>query len=587
MLSADSLSNVLYIDLEKKKFWTENRSDLFKKYFGGTGVAIHLLAEECPKGVDPLSSQNPIILATGPLVGVFPMASKTVAMFKSPLTGDLGESHAGGRSSVALRLAGYGAIVIRNASDIPVWLSIHDNRVYFKDASSLWGMASSLTPAHIIREREEGVGYRTIMRIGPAGENLISYAAVTTETYRHFGRLGLGAVFGSKKLKAIMIYGKQTLKVAETKAYRRLYSEIYKEATSYEVMRKYHDIGTAVNVETLNLLKALPTRNLLQNNYEKANILSGDYIAQHYLGRRVACAHCPVACIHLANLRENYKQSPYFYTTSFVGYDYEVIYALGTMLCIEDPNDLFLLTEDVEKYCLDAMSTGVILAWVTEMMEKNLITTKETEGVELKWGDISSYRKFLFNIVYNKNQFYRNLSKGVEFAAGLYGGKDFALAYNRNEMPGYHTGVAAHLGYIISARHSHLCNAGYSLDQTKLLDNDLTPQEIVDSLIEEEIYRQILSSLVVCFFARGIYTYQKISDALAIMGFEASIENLKQIGKEIHKAKYKFKFREGFSFDNIHIPKRIFETSEPTGKLNENFLRQALEYAKNKLTLDK
>lgn len=584
MIQQDTLSKVLYIDVSAKKYWVEDRRDLFEKYYGGTGVGIQLLQEECPPGIDPLSPQNPIILVTGPLVGAFPLASKTVAMFKSPHTGDLGESHAGGRSSIALRLAGYGAVVIRNASEIPIWIAIHGNRVYFRDASTLWGMASSLTPAQVIREREEGMGYRSIMRIGPAGENLITYAAVTTETYRHFGRLGLGAVFGSKKLKAIVISGKQTLNVTDSKAYRKLYSQIYKEATSAEVMRKYHDIGTPVNVNTLNLLKALPTRNLQAAEFEKAHLLSGEHIAEHYLGRRVACAHCPVACIHLANLREKYKQSPYFYTTSFVGYDYEVIYALGTMLCIEDPNEFFILTEDVEKYCLDAMSTGVILSWATEMMEKKLITTKETDGVELQWGNVQAYREFLRNIVYPKNQFYRDLGKGVEYAAERYGGKEFALAYNKNEMPGYHTGPAAHLGYIIAARHSHLCNAGYSIDQNKLLDNHLEPEQVIDMLIEEEVYRQILSSMVVCFFARGIYSYQTISDALSVMGFDAPVEHLKNVGKDIHRAKFQFKVREGFSFDNIRLPARIFETSEPTGKLNREFMKRAINYAKRLIT---
>ena len=208
MIEHDPLQRVLYIDLSKRRFWVKNRPDLFEKYIGGAGVASALLQEECPEGADPLGPDNPIIFAVGPLVGLFPMASKTVAMFKSPHTGNLGESHAGGRSAVSIRMAGYGAIVIKGTSNIPIYLSIFNDKVQFHDARAIWGMRSHVV-GRVIREREKGTGIRSIMRIGTAGEKGVSYACVVTETYRHFGRLGLGAVFGSKKLKAIVSVAKE------------------------------------------------------------------------------------------------------------------------------------------------------------------------------------------------------------------------------------------------------------------------------------------------------------------------------------------------------------------------------------------
>jgi len=576
----DTLSRVLYIDVQNKKFWVVVRKELFEKYIGGAGVAIKLLQEECPQGINPLSPENPIIFAVGPLVGAFPLASKTVAMFKSPLTGDLGESHAGGRSAVAIRLAGYGAIVIKNASDMPIYIAIHGNSVFFRDATTLWGMGSSLTAARVMRERETGTGYRSIMRIGRSGENMVSYASVTVETYRHFGRLGLGAVFGSKKLKGIIISGKQTLEVTNKKAYKTLYDQIYKEAVNSKVMQKYHDIGTPINIMNLNNLEALPTRNLQQTTFEYADKISGESIAENYLGKRIACAHCPTACVHLANLREQYSDSKYFYKTTYVGYDFELLYALGTMLGIEKPKDIFILCEKVERYCMDAMSTGVILAWATEMFEKKLISETETEGIAPKFNETEAYLIMIKKIVDGTNDFYRALAKGVVYASEIYGGKDFALANNKNEMPGYHTGPAAHLGFLIGARHSHLCNAGYSLDQTLLMNQDVSPETVIDKLIEEEGFRQILSSIVVCFFARGIYNLELVSKLLAVMNINFSAEDLKRIGKEIHFEKYKFKFREGFSFDKLTIPERLYETKEPTGRINKAYMMKALEYAK-------
>ncbi len=584
MLQDDTLANVLYVDISKKRFWIEKRQDLFEKYIGGAGVAIQLLHEECPKGVDPLGPENPIIFAVGPLTALFPLASKTVAMFKSPHTGNLGESHCGGRSAIAIRMAGYGAIVIKGASDIPLYLAIHDNQIYFRDASSLWGIGSCITVGRIIRENEPAAGLRTIMRIGTAGEKLVSYACVTTETYRHFGRLGLGAVFGSKKLKAVVISGKRSLPVSDGKLYQKVYDEIYQAAIGSPTMKKYHHLGTAENVLPLNEFGGLPTRNLQQAKFEGAFEISGETFAEHYLGRRLACSHCPVGCIHIAALREPYGDEPYFYKTSMISYDFEPIYALGSMLGGSDPKGVLRLMERIEVWGLDAMSTGVVLAWATEAQERGAISEKETMGIKLGWGDYTAYMDAVRLLIEQPNEFYQALSRGVEHAASLYGGEDYALAFGGNEMPGYHTGPGAHIGVLIGARHSHLDNAGYSVDQKTLAKKKPTsPEELAEALLTEERWRQVLASLVICFFARGIYQPDVVSKALHLAGFDIAPEALHRIGEEIHREKYRFKTREGFSLDKLRLPKRIFETSSPLGKLDEKFIRGAIEHVKKML----
>lgn len=209
------LSTVLYIDLTNKRHHKEDRADLFERYIGGVGVGIQLLHENCPQGIDPFDPTNPIIFAIGPLNGLFPMASKTVALFKSPHTKNLGESHAGGRSAISIRMSGLGAIVITGKSERPCYVAIHDGKVFFRDATALWGSKSSISAGHFIRENEPSTGFRTIMRIGQGGERMIPFACVTTETYRHFGRLGLGAVFGSKNLKAVVVSGRRSLPVVD------------------------------------------------------------------------------------------------------------------------------------------------------------------------------------------------------------------------------------------------------------------------------------------------------------------------------------------------------------------------------------
>jgi len=570
-------SRVLYIDLTKKRFWIEDRKELFEEYIGGSGVAIQLLKEECSKGTDPLGPDNPIIFTVGPLTCLFPMASKTVAMFKSPLTGELGESHAGGRSAVAIRSAGYGAIVIKGASDMPLYIAVHGNRVYFKDAAAYWGMESTLTVGRVIRENEPGSGVRSIMRIGGAGERLVRYAMVTTETFRHFGRLGLGAVFGSKKLKALVVSGKNTIEVPNKKLYRDVYEELFKLMVESDLLKKYHEIGTPINVLTLNALKGLPTRNLKSGEFEGAEAISGERLAKNFLGRRAACSHCPVACIHLAALREPYEDEPYFYKTTWISYDYELTYALGSMLGISDTVGFLKLVDSIEKYGLDAMSAGVCLAWATEAYEKGLVSKEELAGVEPKWGDYEAYIKMARMIVAQPNEFYKHLAMGVEAAATKYGGLEFALAFGGNEMPGYHTGPAAYVGYLTGARHSHLDSAGYSLDE-KTIGATPSPEKIAEELFKEEVWRQVLSSLVVCFFARRVYSPEKTAKALSAVGVERSEKELASLGEKILAEKYDFKLREGFNPENLRVPRRITETPTPHGKISEETIKRAVSF---------
>ncbi|KAF5435115.1 aldehyde:ferredoxin oxidoreductase [Candidatus Methanophagaceae archaeon] len=579
LMKVEDMNKVLYIDLTKKDIRTEERADLFDAYLGGTGVAIKLLVEECPQGIDPLSAANPIIFAVGPLTGLYPLASKTVAMFKSPLTGNLGESHCGGRSATAIKFAGYGAIVIKGASDIPLYLAIAGDEVKFRDASSIWSM-EAVTVGRVIREVEPGAGVRTIIRTGTAGGKMVRYACAVTETYRHFGRLGLGAVMGSKKLKALVISADKSVEVPKPKRkeYQRVYDEIQDVVVKSDAMAKYHDLGTPGKIYSMNKLGGMAYKNLesARAPEEVARELSGENIAEKYLSRRISCAHCPVGCVHLASLRELYAPG-YYFKTSTMPYDNETIYSLGFMLGMERAEDYLRLNDAVDTVGMDAISTGVTLAWATEAYAKGLITKEHTDGLELKWGDGKVYSAAIKKIVEMPNEFYQSLAKGVEYASSVYGGQDYALAFGGNEMPEYHTGLACYLNNLTGARHSHLDSAGYDLDQ-KLIGTDFSIEEVASALLKEEEWRQIPSSLVVCFFARKVFTPETVLKALGAIGLEGwTEEKLNDIGRDIHRAKMDFKFREGYDLTKLRIPKRIFEVPTPNGLLKEEDLRRAIE----------
>jgi len=255
---------VLYINLSTGKVRVELREDLLE-YLGGVGIASKLLLENINPEADALDESQPIVFAIGALSSVFPVVTKTVAMFISPVTGELGESYAGGRLAYTLFNAGIDALVITGKARIHTYLFINNNRIDFKDARALWGLPAEGVGQYI-RTVEGGSGKRSIIRIGPAGEKLCKIANVNVDTYRHFGRMGLGAVFGSKNLKAIQITGDNIKKTGDHKKYFTMYNEIYKKVTSTPIMSKYHDLGTPINVNVLNGIGALPTRNLQESS---------------------------------------------------------------------------------------------------------------------------------------------------------------------------------------------------------------------------------------------------------------------------------------------------------------------------------
>lgn len=567
---------VLYVDLTNKQTTILEREDLVS-YLGGVGIAAKLLDEELKPEKDALDSEQSIIFAAGAFSTIFPVATKGVAVFKSPLTGELGESYAGGRFSLAMFSAGYDAIVIKGKSLHPCYLSINGEKIIFRDARPLWGLSVEETGS-FIREKEEGAGFRSTLRIGPAGENQVALANVNVDTYRHFGRLGLGAVLGSKHLKGLLITGNHHYPIPDSAKYNKVYKAIFKKATATEAMEKYHDLGTAVNIRSLNAMNSLPTRNLQESGFESVEKISGEKFAERHLTRKVACAGCPVGCIHIGSRREQFGPSNEYEFLN-TAYDYELIYALGSYLGIGEAKDILRLIEKVETQGLDAMSTGVALGWATEALEKGLISLEETI-VPLSFGDPENYDQAIDYLTKRKNEFYHLLGQGTWKAVEKYGGQDFAALMNKLEMAGYHTGYASILGQTVGARHSHLDNGGYSLDQSM---KELDPEKIVNFLLKEEAERCLINALGLCLFARKVYDLPIIKEGLQVLGLEKTEEELLELGKEIFTLKLKVKDKMGFDLSKTRFPKRFFETPTLHGVLKEEVMQSLLQLYVKKL----
>jgi aldehyde:ferredoxin oxidoreductase len=564
MLNRDYIK-VVYIDLTTRRVKIERRQDLME-YIGGSGVATKLFSELVKIDKDPLDPDQPIIFSVGPMNTIFPIVTKTSAVFRSPLTGNFGESHAGGRLAMAMRFAGYDAVVIQGRASSPVYLAITQGSIDIKDAGFLWGEKVERT-GKVLRDREAkiGSGKRSIIRIGQAGERLVRFASVNVDTYRHFGRLGLGAVFGSKLLKAIVVGGNRSYPIPKPKEYNSVYEKILKIATESDAMKKYHELGTPVNVVPLSTAGGLPTRNLTATSFESAQEIDGVTFAEEILLRKISCSGCPIGCIHIALLRQEFGPG---YETTFagVGYDYELIFALGSMIGVGKKSDLLSLIDAVEEYGLDAMSTGVILAWITEAFQRGIVT-REMLKTDVSFGDAAAYLNIISYIVTRPNEFYRDLGMGLSYVSEKYGGKDFAMVLGGHEMTGYHTGYGSMMGQAVSTRHSHLDNAGYAIDQGM---KEFDKEELVKKLIAEEIDRNMLTSLHICLFARKIYGDKAlVSEALSSIGIEKTPGELTAIGEKIWRLKNRLKKDMGFDFSHLTFPKRFFETTSMNGKLDE------------------
>ncbi|MBM4145494.1 MAG: aldehyde ferredoxin oxidoreductase [Nitrospira sp.] len=546
---------------------------------GGSGLAALLFNKYGQTDKPWDDPEQPLIFAIGPLTGYFPLMSKTVCAFKSPYHNQYAESHAGGRSALTLRFADLDALVITGKAARPVCISLGSRHIEIKEVHYLWGMDIFATGKYL-RHMFRGSGHRSILRIGPAGEKGSPMACINADTYRHFGRLGSGAVMGVKNLKGIAIQGDASFPLPENKDYPKIFEEVHKQLTDTDMMSKYHNLGTPVNVIALNDIKALPVRNLQQTSDPNIAGISGEKFAEVALLRNNACSGCPVGCIHIGFVRERFsEENRYLYRQ--VAYDHEPIFATGSMLGVLDCFRVLDIMDVVERMGLDVMSSGVALAWATEALEKGIISESETI-VPLKFGYAEGYKEAMQHLAMGTNEFYQTLSKGTLAAAEQYNGKDFACVLGQ-EMAGYATGETFFTSQALGFRHSHLDSAGYSYDQKP---GEKNAGKAADFLIKDEQGRVFLTSMVSCLFARGVYNDELLGRCLDSVGYKDLAEKMSDVSRHIQKLRWKTRFATGFNPNSVSIPKRFTEIVTWKGAIDTEHLRTLKdEYAKRIIEL--
>ena len=341
---------VLVVDLSARKGKIVNH-DGRDEVIGGSGLAAFLFDRYGHIDRPWQDPDQPLIFAIGPLTGYFPLMSKTVCAFKSPYHDQYAESHAGGRSALSLKFANLDALVIVGKAPTPVCLAVGAHQLDIQDVHFLWGKNVKSTGKQL-RRMFPGSGHRSILRIGPAGEIGAAMAGINVDTYRHFGRLGGGAVMGVKNIKGIVIEGDDMFELPAGREYQKLFQNVYDQLTTTDMMKKYHDLGTPANIAVLNNLKALPCRNLQQTSDPQIRGITGEAFAEETLLRNQACSGCPIGCIHLGYVREKFHKDHRYYFSQ-VSYDHEPIFATGAMLGVTHGSATLGIIDEIEEIATD------------------------------------------------------------------------------------------------------------------------------------------------------------------------------------------------------------------------------------------
>ncbi len=549
---------ILIVNLTTQEVNVEELSpSLLKGYLGGAGLATRLLYHFSPAGVDAFSPDNPLVFASSALAGtIIPTANKHAVATKSPLTGLIGDSLSSSLWSRALKRIGFDAIVITGAAASPTYLFIDNEIVHFKKAEHLWGKGSPETEDCI--RSQIGDDRVTVASIGPAGENLVRYACITNDVNRQAGRTGTGAVMGSKKLKAIALRGTQAIQVSNLKEVERISFDIIDRAQG-PATEKYRGLGTPVNVMVLNRLSALPTRNFQQSSFEKSENISGENLAEHHLAKVMACSTCPVACGHI------YTAPDGAYPEAEWELDYETLYALGPLCGVDNISGILKAARLCDHYGIDTISTGSCVAWAMECFEKGLLTTNDTDGIALTFGNHAALIAAIERIG-NRRGIGDLLAEGVRIASSRLGhGSDHWAMHSKGlEIPGYDPRAmkTLALGFAVGLRGAcHNRSPAYEVDTSGQV-NRFKDEPGRGSLVkEQEDFAAVLDSLIICKFIRRCFKefYTEMAYLYSqATGLDLTPSELKTAGERVNNLKKAFNIREGWKPGDDWLPPRLF-----------------------------
>ncbi|MFC2079138.1 aldehyde ferredoxin oxidoreductase family protein [Candidatus Bipolaricaulota bacterium] len=580
---------MMYINLAERTAQIEEPDEAFyRTYLGGWGIIAHELLKRAPRGVDPFAPENPLIFATGVQTGsMAPSSGRHAVGAKSPLTGGFGESDVGGYWGRELKNAGFDAVIITGKSQEPVYLSIHDNVVEFKNASHLWGKVTAEVQS-LIRD-ELGDDEVRVAQCGLAGEKLVRFANIMHDVNRAAGRTGLGAVMGSKNLKAVAVRGTGSVENADPEELEKLRNRFIELKEHWEGLQKY---GTSESVAQLQETGYLPTHNFREGRFDGWEKITGERMADEYLVERDTCPGCPIGCKRKVQVKGKYTVDPVY-----GGPEYETIGAFGSMCEIDDLEAILYANQLCAAYGIDTISTGATIAWLMECFETGLLSPEDAGGIEIQFGDAETMIKLVEMIATREGigdtlaegslRASRTLGKGTEALTVHVKGQELPMSDGRTQF-----GLG--LGYAISptgadhmhSSHDHWVDSevpagflklSYGVQTGVMPHNDLSPDKL-RWVVYKNTHLVLFNCLGWCQFHH--YSIARISEVLqAVTGWNVRTFEVMKAGERALTMARAFNMREGLTAADDVLPKRMSEPLKAAAvdnwKIDPEELKQA------------
>ena len=542
-------NKVLRINLTEKKASTEPlRMDFAEKYIGSKGLVIRYMYEELQPGIDALGPDNKLFLTTGPFTGTpVPCSGKLSVAAKSPATGTMNDCSIGGHAGIRIKFAGYDMIIFEGQLAEPGYVVIEDDEIKFVDAGDLWGKGSH--EAESILAEEYGREF-SILSIGPAGENLSNMACINSDYYRQAGRGGIGAVMGSKKMKAILVKGTGGVKVPDIVKTTDRILEILHEDVLQEDNTFVYDAGTTAFLEACNDGGILPWKNFSDTTDEKWTEYNGDVLMESREGKR-GCGSCGLGCGNFLKIGDAVCEGP----------EYETISVAGPNAGIRDPYAIVKFNQVADDMGLDTISAGDTIIWAMEMTEKGL------HDFGIKFGDGEGMLRLLKEMA-TRTGVGAELADGVKIASEKFGGTDFAMQVKGLEYPQYEPrgSWGMSLAYAVSDRGA--CHMRAYAPNEEVFAASIPPYtpegkgQMVYNLGE---FNAVKFSLCICDFW-GTISYDIMAELLTLVtGREWTAEEMGEVGRRVLNIGRAFNQREGFNRAHDTVPKRVVKDALKSG----------------------
>jgi aldehyde:ferredoxin oxidoreductase len=568
---------IIRINLSNENITIEKPDDKFyRTYIGAKGFAAYYLLKELPPGIDPLSPENKLIFVTGILTGV-PVAAmpRFVVSAKSPLTGGYGQSEAGGYWGPELKRAGYDGIIIEGKASKPVYLYINNNHIEIRNAEHIWGKEMAVAQDTI--RRELGDDKIRIAMIGPGGENLVRYACIINELKHANGRNGLGAVMGSKNLKAVAVRGTKDVSFADPEKITEIRTNTIKTYMNHPLTRTLYDLGTSSAVMSLNAGGILPTQNFIYGEMKSADNISGETLEKTILKKREGCYACPIRCKRVVEINsQEIAVDP-----KYGGPEYETVGSFGSLCGIDDLKIIAKANELCNKYGLDTISTGSSIAFAMECFSRGILTKDDFDGIEVSFGNGEAALQLIEKIA-KREGIGDLLAEGTERASKKIGkgSEEFVMAVKGQEIPMHDPRgkVGVGIGYAVSetgadhmiAAHDPLISqAGVIFDSVASLGilEPLDPMDMSTKKVRAFAYLQMWWSFLnmagVCDFGPVPRGCIPVDDMVALVkfvtGWDTSLWEIMKAGERAINMTRLFNVREGFGKNDDTLPTRLFE----------------------------